>query len=287
MGSANMKDIKRRIKSVESTMQITKAMELVASSKLRKAKEKADKAKPYFETTYEVMSEICNETSAFDSIYTRKQAQSNSLLIVIAGDRGLAGGFNANVLKLAEQRADELSKDGSVKFLAIGRKAVEYYEKRECELLDKFSAISETITFYSALRISDIIVDEFTTGKINQVELIYTNYVSPLLQEATVINVLPLDKITNNDGVKSDTTYEPSAEKVFDSLIPQYLAGIIFGAVVESFASEQASRRIAMENATDNAGDMISSLSLIYNRARQAAITQEITEIIGGASAHS
>lgn len=284
MASSNMKDIKRRIKSVESTRQITKAMELVASSKLRKAKEKADNSKPFFNTLYDTMCEIVASDNTFNSIYTRKRKNNVTLLVVIGGDRGLAGGFNANVLKMAQQRYDELKENSEVVVLPIGRKAVEYFEKRDVKIMTRYENISESLTIYGAMGIADKIIDVYNKDKIDRVELFYTDCVSPLLQEARRMPLIPLD-IEPDKEYKGLTNYEPSPEAVFDSIIPRYLAGVLFGAVVDSFAAEQAARRTAMENATDNANEMISDLSLMYNRARQAAITQEITEIVGGASA--
>lgn len=292
MASGNMKDIKRRIKSVESTMQITKAMELVASSKLRKAKEKADNARPYFNALYETMCEIQSENPGFFSQYTKKRDAKTVLLVVIAGDRGLAGGFNSNVLKLAQSRIDELKGSSEVKVLAIGKKSVEYFNKRGYDLAGSYPNIAENLKIHHAADISDVIMHKFVSGEIDRVELFHTEYVSPLLQQAEALAVLPMDVRSGEDTdsnerakIKEIPVYEPSPEFVFDAIVPKYITGMIFCAVVDSFASEQASRRIAMENASDNASEMISGLSLMYNRARQASITQEITEIVGGASA--
>lgn len=288
MASSNMKDIKRRIVSVESTMQITKAMELVSSSKLRHAKEKADNARPFFNTLYQTMWEITSESDAFNSVYTNFQNADSTLLVVIAGDRGLAGGFNSNVLKLAQSRCDAISAEGKTPvIIPIGKKAVEYFEKRGFKVPAKYENIAEHIKMSQALGIGDKIISAFTGGRVNRVELIYTSYVSPLLQQAVHMNILPVEMDNSSEVRKALTTYEPSPEAVFDAIIPKYAGGIIFGAIVDSFASEQAARRTAMENATDNASEMIANLSLIYNRARQASITQEITEIVGGASAQS
>ncbi len=286
MASSNMKDIKRRIKSVESTRQITKAMELVASSKLRKAKEKADSSKPFFNTLYETMREIVSSDNTFDSIYTRNRLNNVTLIVVIGGDRGLAGGFNANVLKLAQQRCDELKGKSEVVVLPVGRKAVEYFEKRDFKIMTRYENIAENLTIYGALSIADKIIDVYNKDKIGRVELFYTDCVSPLLQEARRMPLIPLD-IEPEKEYKGLTDYDPSPEEVFDALMPKYMAGVLFGAIIDSFAAEQAARRTAMENATDNANEMISDLSLMYNRARQAAITQEITEIVSGASAQN
>ena len=277
MASANMKDIKRRIKSVESTMQITKAMGLVASSKLRRAREKSDKVKLYFDVLYETIHEIISENRTYESMFNG--TSNNVLMIVIAGDRGLAGGYNTNVLKLAQNRYNELSLSKNVIILPIGKKAVEYFEKRNFKIMAKYTNIAESIDIYDAANISDRIVEAFIAGKIDRIELVYTSYVSSLTQEEKCVSVLPIE----NEGMERKnnlTTYEPSAEEVFRMLIPQYVSGILYGAIVDSYAAELAARRIAMDNASDNAAAMIDELSLIYNR-RQNTITQEITEIVG------
>lgn len=279
-----MKDIKRRIKSVESTMQITKAMELVASSKLRKAKEKADKARPYFDALYETMCEIQAENPSFLSPFTRKAGDGKSLLVVIAGDRGLAGGFNSNIFKLAQARIDELGGKDKTDIIAIGKKAVEYFGKREFNMLGSYPDFSENIRIHQANDIAGEIVDKYVKGIYERVELFYTEYVSSITQQAVTKKMLPVELDGQKKVSKALPIYEPSAGQVFNHIVPRYVTGMIFGACVESFASEQASRRNAMENASDNASEMISSLSLMYNRARQASITQEITEIVGGAN---
>lgn len=284
MASGNMKDIKRRIKSVESTMQITKAMELVASSKLRKAKEKADKARPYFDALYETMCEIQAENPSFLSPFTRKAGEGKSLLVVIAGDRGLAGGFNSNIFKLAQARVDELGGKDKTDIIAIGKKAVEYFGKREFNMLGSYPDFSENIRIHQANDIAGEIVDKYVKGIYERVELFYTEYVSSITQQAVTKKMLPVELDGQEKVSKALPIYEPSAGQVFNHIVPRYVTGMIFGACVESFASEQASRRNAMENASDNASEMISSLSLMYNRARQASITQEITEIVGGAN---
>ncbi len=279
-----MKDVKRRIKSVESTMQITKAMQLVASSKLRKAKKRAEDAQPYFDALYETMCDISRD-SLFKSIFTKNRDNNSTLFVVVAGDRGLAGGFNSNVLKSAFARLKELEKTKKVYVLPIGKKAVEFFEKRNVNFLEKYQQIAEVLTVYDAMDISNVVLDAFEKNIIDNVELFYTTFVSALVQEPQNMEILPVKMPENSSKEMSLTIYDPSPTQVFDGLMPRYLAGIIYGAVVDSFACEQAARRTAMESASDNAEEMISNLSLQYNRARQAAITQEITEIVGG-SAH-
>ncbi len=284
MASANMKDIKRRIKSVKSTMQITKAMELVASSKLRKAREKADSAKLFFDALYDTMWEITAENSTFESIYFSGREVKTVMFVVIAGDRGLAGGYNTNVLKLAQKKIDELSDGCSAVIIPIGKKAVEYFTKRGYRVVARYENIAENIRMNSAKEIAAKIMAAFRNGNTDRVEIIYTDYVSPLVQEAKSKSVIPLEKPVSENRKNVQTSYEPSPEQLFDIIMPQYIAGVLYGSVADSFASEQAARRIAMENASDNAEEMIDDLSLLYNRARQATITQEITEIVSGAS---
>lgn len=288
MAGGSMKDIKRRIRSIESTGQITKAMELVASSKLRKAKERAAAAAPFFTTLYETMCDIATSDSELSSIYTRPREVKNSLYIVIAGDRGLAGGYNSNILKMANA-AMENGKNPKV--LAIGKKATEFYEKRDL-LAIGFPGVAENIDQIKVSQIASIAVNMYKNGEVDEIYLYYTEFVSALSQVPSELKVLPLanlsdanDPADNSAKKRSLTTYEPSPEAVFDAIVPEYVSGMLYGAVVESFASEQGARRTAMESASDNAEEMITKLSLSYNRARQAAITQEISEIISGASA--
>ena len=278
--AGSMKEIKLRIKSVESTMQITKAMELVASSKLRRAKERVENSRPYFETLYATLFDIAAADSEFSSPYLAKCEKKCCLYIVIAGDRGLAGGYNSNILKAVE--ADAEGREYCV--LPIGKKAVEYFGKREFNMLGSYPDFSENIRIHQANDIAGEIVDKYVKGIYERVELFYTEYVSSITQQAVTKKMLPVELDGQKKVSKALPIYEPSAGQVFNHIVPRYVTGMIFGACVESFASEQASRRNAMENASDNASEMISSLSLMYNRARQASITQEITEIVGGAN---
>ncbi len=281
MASGNMKDIKRRIKSVQSTMQITKAMELVASSKMRRAKERALSARPYFNTIYETITRLAARTKEGDSVYTRRRKVNNSLYIVIAGDRGLAGGYNANLFKLAA--AEMQGKNAQV--IGIGKKAQEYYAKRGWPVVNAYPGIAETMKISDTHAIIDEMSGLFCEGKVDEVFLCYTEFVSPLSQVPKCIQLLPASFSVDEEAearAKVLTEYDPSPEAVFDAIIPEYLYGVLYGAVVESYCSEQSARRMAMEAASDNASEMIENLNLSYNRARQAAITQEITEIVAG-----
>lgn len=279
-----MKDIKRRVKSVESTMQITKAMELVASSKLRKAKAKAEDARPFFEAQYSLMCRIAGETENLSTVFTRRREIKNRLFIVIAGDRGLAGGYNSNVLKLAESAAQDGAKP---KIIAIGKKSVEYFTKHGYDVVAAYAELAENIKTAEAADIARIAVDMFTDGSADEIQLFFTQFVSPLVQNATQMAVLPVNPPTGNTPApnKAGTTYDPSPEAVFNRVIPKLIASLVMCAVNESYASELGARRTAMENATDNAEEMIGSLSLMYNRARQEKITNELNEIVSGANA--
>ena len=273
MASGNMKDIKRRVKSVESTMQITKAMELVASSKLRKAKLRAEDARPFFDAQYSLMCRIAGETENLSTVYTRHREVKNRLFIVIAGDRGLAGGYNSNILKLVQQAHGN---EYMPKIIAVGKKSAA-----------QFPGIAEHIKTADAADIAQIATDLFTKGEVDEIELFFTQFVSPLVQTPTRMPVLPIDAPTGKavPENKAGTTYDPSPEAVFNRVIPKLITSLIMCAVNESYASELGARRTAMENATDNAEEMIANLSLMYNRARQEKITNELNEIVSGANA--
>ncbi len=281
---ASMKDIKDRIKSVEGTMQITKAMELVSSSKLRKAKERAENARPFFNILYETISELASEMNKGDSIYTVSDASKKPLYVVIAGDRGLAGGYNSNIFKLVDKK---IINDNAY-VISIGKKSVEHYEKLNCNVLGKYPDIAEGPDENAVSEISEHVNTLFKEGKVGSVHLVFTQFVTALSQIASELQILPLDlhkEESNSRKLSQEVLYEPSAKAVFDSIMPQYISGMVYGGVVESYASEQGARRTAMESANKNAKEMIDTLSLSYNRARQSAITQELTEIVAGANA--
>ena len=280
--AANMKAVKLRIKSVQSTMQITKAMELVASSKLRKAKERAEVCRPYFETMHQTLVDIAQGNTDFSSVYARESGNEKCCYVLIAGDRGLAGGYNTNLFKCLE--AASLNQDFLV--LPIGKKAVEYSKRNGFACVtESFGEIAD-VSVADCFEMANLLCGEFKKGEFGHIDLCYTKFVSMLSQQPSAIPVLPLKDLTDKQDTKSIRNlilYEPDASEVFDAIVPENLAGLIYGAVCESVASELAARRTAMEAATNNAEEMIEKLNLHYNRARQASITQEITEIVGGA----
>ncbi len=281
MAGASMKDIKLRIKSVESTMQITKAMELVASSKLRGAKLRVERSRPYFEVLHQTLADIAYSKQDFDSPYIHQRTVKRSCYVVIAGDRGLAGGYNANLFKAATAHM----KDKNACVLPLGKKAVEYYERRDVDLLSKDFAEVAEVNISSCFEMAKLLSAAFLKGEFDELFLVYTNFVSMLTQSPAVLQMLPLNyhRGADKEATRKLRLYEPSAEEVYDAIVPEYLAGLIWGAVSESVASELGARRTAMDAASKNAGEMIDDLSLRYNRARQGAITQEITEIVAGA----
>ncbi|MGN0372538.1 MAG: ATP synthase F1 subunit gamma [Enterocloster sp.] len=281
--AANMKAVKLRMKSIQSTMQITKAMELVASSKLRKAKERADASRPYFQILHDTLTEIATGNTDFSSPYTKQSDNQKWCYVVIAGDRGLAGGYNSNLFKEMESQAK--GKDYAV--LPIGKKAVEYFKRRKVELVTESFAEAADISVSDCFEMARLLCRAFRAGEYGHIALCYTNFISMLSQKPGVSSMLPLEDFSREDKdvkkIHSLILYEPDSESVFDAIVPEYLAGLLYGAMCESVASELAARRTAMDAATKNAGEMIEQLSLYYNRARQASITQEITEIVAGA----
>ena len=279
--AGSMKDIKLRIKSVESTMQITKAMELVASSKMRRAKERVEHSRPYFETLHKTLTEIAAADPRARNPYLRREQVKRTLLIVIAGDRGLAGGYNSNVLKQASQET------GEVVVLPIGKRSAEYFAHHEASLFTQEVLLAADVTVGHCFQLARQITEGYRKGDYDAVKICYTRFDSMMTQTATTMEVLPLTMEPTEEqkaqARRSQILYKPSSEEVFSAIIPEYVAGIVYGAVCESVASELAARRTAMDAATKNAGEMIDHLNLYYNRARQSAITQEITEIVAGA----
>ena len=279
--AGSMKDIKLRIKSVESTMQITKAMELVASSKMRRAKERVENRRPYFETLHETLTKIAAADPRARNPYLRRDEVKRTLLIVIAGDRGLAGGYNSNVLKQAG------AEEGEVLVLPIGKRSAEYFVHHEVPLFTQEVLLAADVSVGECFQLSRQITEGYLKGEYDAVKICYTRFDSMMTQTAATMEVLPLSieptEQQKADASRSQILYKPSSEEVFSAIIPEYVAGIVYGAVCESVASELAARRTAMDAATKNAGEMIDHLNLYYNRARQAAITQEITEIVAGA----
>ncbi len=288
MAGASMKDIKNRIKSVESTMQITKAMELVASSKLKKARERVESSRPYFNTLYAALVDISRSNTDMTSPYVIQRPIKKVCYVLIAGDRGLAGGYNSNMFKAFAADVAERAGDKPICVLPIGKKAVEYCERKGIEILSKNYAVCEEVDYDDCESISQLLCRGYLNGDFDEIMVAYTNFISMLSQSPVIMSVIPVassKKDTTHVDRKAQNLieYEPSAEEVFEAIIPDYLGGVIYGSLSRAWVSEVASRRNAMDAASKNAAEMIESLSLSYNRARQGAITQEITEIVAGA----
>ncbi len=285
MAAANMKAVKLRIKSVQNTMQITKAMQLVAASKLRKAKERADRCKPYLGTLWQTLTEIANDNTDFQSPYTRATNSEKWLYIVIAGDRGLAGGYNSNLFKYMESER----KGKTIEVLPLGKKAVEYFRYKDnvVTFTDEYAEVAK-VTLSDCFTVAKSVCEAYKKGQFGHILLCYTDFISMLSQVPQALPLLPLSDLTGemehiSDGKPRELIlYEPDSETVFNTIVPEYLAGLLYTSINISVASELAARRTAMEAATDNAEEMIEKLNLFYNRARQSSITQEITEIVAG-----
>lgn len=284
MAKAGMRDIKRRIRSISNTKQITKAMELVSSAKLRRRREKLEKTRPYYNTIVRSINNILASTSGIRHPFLEKREVKKSAYIVITADRGLCGGYNNNVIKLALQNIK--SRENTV-IVAVGQKARDYFKRKGYNIVGEFIHISEKPEYSHATAIGDIVIDLYKKKEIDEVNVVYTQFESTISQVPKIMKLLPAENVMEKEKRKKTTLmeYEPSPEEVLDYLIPKYIHSVIYGAMIEASASEQAARRNAMESATDNAEDMIENLKLSYNRARQASITQEIAEIVGGAEA--
>ena len=272
MAASSMKDIKLRIKSVESTMQITKAMELVASSKLRRANMRAEATRPYFGTLHTCLNDIAYGNTDFSSPFVRQREVKKSCYIMIAGDRGLAGGYNSNLFKAVAAHIGQKP----VCVLPIGKKAVEYCAHHGLEVVTDAYALAEDVSLSDCFGIARMLCEQFRKGAFDELYVGYTNFVSMLSQQPAVLKLLPIryEREQAKNTAESLTLYEPSSEEVYDAIVPEYVGGLLWGAMAESVASEQGARRTAMDAASKNAGEMIESLSLKYNRARQGAITQ-------------
>ena len=279
MAGVSTKEIKTRIRSMESTKQITKAMEMVASSKLRHAQARVASSRPYFEILHSTITDIVRCNTDLSSPYLAPRPVKKAAYVVIAGDRGLAGGYNSNILKLAH--SEMAGKEATV--LPIGKKAVDYFQSKHVSILTTQYTQAEDVTVGDCFSIAKQLSRQYLEGQLDEIVVAYTNFVSVLSQTPATLRLLPLLQ-TPGEEQSSDILYEPGSVEVFDAIVPEYLGGILYGALCESRAAEQAARRAAMDSATQNAEDMIAELSLKFNQARQAAITQEITEIVGGSN---
>ena len=285
---ASMKDIKRRKSSIQSTQQITKAMKLVSTVKLQKAKNRAEQTDPYFNYMYQTVSSMLAKSGNINHPYLKSGESSKKAVVMITSNRGLAGGYNSNIVKLIT--GSDLPKE-DLEIYAIGSKGREALERRGYHIKLDDSEIIESPSYEDAAALCKQILASFTNGEIGEIYLAYTHFKNTVSHEPKLIKLLPVEidpqaEVADN-GANVLMNYEPNEEEALDMIIPKYVTSLFYGALVEAVASENGARMQAMDSATSNAEEMISDLTLKYNRARQGAITQELTEIIAGASAIS
>lgn len=296
---ANIREIRERIASIQQILKITNAMYLISSSKLKKARNALDSTEPYFYKLQETIESVLEHTPHvrqryFDRRSTIPEEKRKKGYIVITGDKGLCGSYNHNILKYTEQKLESAADLDNCYLFVMGQVGRMYFQNRisagkKAYVDGEFLYTTQNPTLYRAAEIADIVLEKFKSGELDEVYLLYTDMVTSNLQEERTLQLLPFER--RHFGKAADGTikklpkasFVPSPEKVMDYLIPNYAKGIIYGAMVEAFCCEQQSRMTAMDAATNSAKDMIRGLSLVYNRARQAAITQEITEVCGGA----
>ena len=286
----SIKEIRTHIESVQQTLKITNAMYLISSSKLRKARQQLTNTQPYFTKTKQTISDILHRTEDVDHVYfdRRPGKPHNVGYIIITGDKGLAGAYNHNVLRLAEEHMKQFDK--TTLFL-IGQVGRSYFRHKGVPIDVEFMYTAQDPTAYRAREIAELFVEHFRKGRLDEVYVVYTEMVTSMTLEPRIIKLLPLDRDAfpwtprprADGGVRREVSYMPSPLRVLNHIVPGYLKGLLLGTMVESFCSEQNARMMAMDTATDNARELLKSLQLEYNRARQTAITQEITEIVAGA----
>lgn len=285
---ASMRDIKRRQMSVTSTQQITKAMKLVSTVKLQKAKARAERNKPYFQALYRTIASILSKTENIEHVYLKGNDSQKKAVIAITSNKGLAGGYNSNVVK--EIMAAGLMPE-DVDVYGIGRKGIEGLGRKGYSIKADYSEVINEPLYRDAIDIAKTVLAAYEAGEVGEIYMAYTNFKNTVSQQAQLIKLLPLDvaelSLTEEEDDQVLMNYEPEAEEALDLLIPKYVSNLLYGAFVEALASENGARMQAMDSATTNAENMIADLSLKYNRARQASITQELTEIIAGSEAIS
>lgn len=283
---ASMRDIQRRKASVQSTGQITKAMKLVSTVKLQKARGRAESTKPYFQNMYEAISAVLARSGSINHKYLNTPTSKKKAVIAITSNRGLAGGYNSNIVKLITDN-DQFSKEDVVIY-TVGTKGRDAFARKGYEIVKDYSEVIENPIYRDAMDISERVLEDFAKGEIGEIYIAYTVFKNTVSHIPTLKKLLPVaagDYELSEADKKAPMNYEPEEEEVLDIIIPKYVSSIIFGSIIEAVASENGARMSAMDSATSNAEDMIADLSLKYNRARQSSITQELTEIIAGAEA--
>ena len=284
---ASMRDIKRRKSSVQSTQQITKAMKLVSTVKLQRAKGRAEKSKTYFSCMYDTVASMHSKAGEINHPFLKAGESQKKAVIVITANRGLAGGYNSNIVKLIKN--SDFRKEDLVIY-TVGTKGRDALARLGYEMADDYSEAIEEPAYADAMNISKKLLEDYVAGEIGEIYVAYTGFKNTVTHVPTLLRLLPVnveDERLDEGGSSAVMEFEPQSEEAIDLIIPKYITSLIYGALIESVASENGARMQAMDSATSNADDMISKLSLLYNRARQSSITQELTEIIAGAEAIS
>lgn len=281
---ANLKDIRDRIKSVKSIQQVTKAMKLVAAAKMRKAQERMEQARPYEENLANMISSLISNIDESSSPLFQSKKSKRELLIVVTSDRGMAGAFNANIIRKAEERVILLGKENLDLFF-IGKKGSDHFKSRGYDIVDSYNDFWNDLNFTDAMKFSSDVINKFLESDIGKVNVVYNWFRNVAVQEARFENFLPIAFENKSNFSNDDQLFEPSKKMIVKSLIPRHLNFQIWKYLLESYASEQAARMVAMDNATENGQELIKDLTLDFNKARQAAITKEMLEIVGGAEA--
>lgn len=279
---ASLQDIRRRIKSVKSIQQITNAMNMVATSRLRKAKEAAVANKPYADKMAQVVSDIAANAGDFTHPLLEVRQEGKKLILVMASDKGLAGAYASNAFKEAVAGIEDKS---NTEIVAVGRKTDAFFRTRDYEVAKSYIGISERPSYDDARNIAVDLISRFVSGEVKEISMVYTRFVSAISCVPETVQLLPFGNLAGQGGTHAEYIYEPDAQSVLGYMLPQYLVTTIYAALLQAAASELSSRMNAMSNATDNAQELIAKLDLHYNKVRQAGITREITEIVGGAEA--
>lgn len=279
---AGVRDIRRRIRSVANMQQITKAMKMVAAAKLRRSQERVIASRPYAKQIQDVLARLAQAQTDVSHPLLEKRPVKKVGYILVTSDRGLCGGFNANLIRMTRGILEE-KRDAEVGLVAVGRKGGDYFGRRKTEIITRFTGLGDNPDFNQAKRIAGEVMKMYISGELDEVYLIYSKFVSVLTQVPTVDKLLPIEPVEEKSG--PEYIFEPSPQQMLERLLPKYVETRIYSALLESKASEQGARMTAMDSATENAKEMIDKLTLAMNRARQAAITKEISEIVGGAAA--
>jgi len=286
---ASMRDIKRRKSSIQSTQQITKAMKLVATVKLQRTRKNAEKSKPYFEYMYQTITSILGKTMNVRHPFLNENSSDRKVVILITSNRGLAGGYDGNISKMVMNAGFPMDK---VDIISLGKKGRDAMHRHGANIILSEEEAVETPSYEDARRIAELVLERFAKEEAGEIYIAYTAFINTMVHDPKLIKLLPIEEpkketMDKKEEPEAIMNFEPEEEEALDLIIPKYISSIIYGAIVEAAASENGARMQAMDSATTNAEDMISKLSLQYNRARQGAITQELTEIIAGAEATS